>query len=72
MKNLKSWKTTIAGIVAGLAIIFAQANNFLDDDPKTVFDFAQFGLGLGAMGIGFFARDGDKSSEDVGNRPSVS
>lgn len=62
---LGSWKTTIVGILAGLAIISTQLYNLLDGNPETVFDGDKFLAALAIFGIGALARDGDKSSEDV-------
>lgn len=66
LKDLKSWKTTIVGFLAGLIICATQIIAILDSDPATVFEIGIFFAGLATMGIGVFARDGDKSSEDVG------
>lgn len=63
---MTSTKTTLAGIIGGLAIIFMQAYYMLDMDPSTNFDFASIVEGLGLMGIGWFARDHDVSSEEAG------
>ena len=61
-----SWKTTSAGVLAGIAIIATQVSYVLDADPATVFSLeAVFGA-LGMIGIGFFARDNNVSSEQVG------
>jgi hypothetical protein len=50
-------KTTIAGFLAGLALIAGELNDHFDSDPKTVFSLDAFLAGLGAMGMGYFARD---------------
>ena len=63
---MKSWKTTLAGLVAGLAILFGEANKALDDDPNTNPSVELILVGLGAMGIGFSARDNDVTSEQAG------
>jgi hypothetical protein len=64
-KDLKSWKTTAIGILTGLVLIAPQLINLLDGDPSTVFSTSAFWAGIAAMGFGVFAKDGDKSSEDV-------
>lgn len=64
--DIQSWKTTIVGFLTGLMLAAPQVINFLDNDPETLFDFKIFMAGLGAMGIGVFAKDGDKTSEEVG------
>ena len=64
-KNLRSWKTTAAGMVGGLIICLTQIANVLDDNPETKFVEAIFLTGITAMGLGFAAKDGDKSTEDV-------
>lgn len=63
--DIKNWRTTIVGFVAGLIICLTQVVNMLDADPETTFEIAIFLSGLAAMGIGVFARDGDKSSKSL-------
>ena len=65
IKTLKSWKTTILGIIAGLLLILPQIQAVLDADPATVASWEAIATGLGILGIGAFAKDGDKSTEDV-------
>lgn len=64
--DIKSWKTTIVGFLVGIIICATQLIAALDTDPETVFEFSIFMAGLGTMGIGVFARDGDKTSKDLG------
>ena len=66
--RIKSWQTTALGIIAGLLVVLPQIQNLIDGNPATVFVWEFFATGLGMLGIGFFAKDGDKSSEDVGVR----
>jgi len=61
-----SWKTTTAGIVAGLAVILTQVAYLLDADPETVFSLEAVFAALGVMGIGWFARDNNVTSEQAG------
>lgn len=62
----KSWKTTAAGITAGIAIILTQVSYLLDADPATVFSIEAVISALGLIGIGFFARDDKVTSEQAG------
>jgi len=64
--KMKSTKTTIVGIVGGLAIILTQVYHALDADPATVLDFEAIVGALALMGIGWFARDKDVTSEQQG------
>lgn len=64
-----SFKTKLAAILAGLAILFSQIGYLFDTDPSTMPDFATVIEAFAVMGIGWFARDNDKSSEDVGAKP---
>lgn len=61
-----SWKTTVAGITAGLAIILSQVSYLFDADPQTVFSVEAVISALGLIGIGFFARDNTVTSEQAG------
>lgn len=63
---MKSWKTTVVGILAGLSIILAQVSYLFDADPQTVFSVEAVFSALGIMGIGFFARDNNVTSEQAG------
>jgi len=67
-KNLKSWKTSAVGFLSGLVIVATQIIALLDTDPATVFSYEALVAALAVMGIGFFARDNDKSSEEVGTK----
>lgn len=64
--DIKNWRTTIVGILTGLMVMIPQIINLLDNDPATVFSLAIMMAGLGTMGVGVAAKDGDKSSEDLG------
>jgi hypothetical protein len=64
---MKSWKTTVCGILAALAGgITLVAIPILDNDPATVANWGAFGAALAAAFGLLFARDNDKSSESVG------
>ena len=60
-----SWKTTTAGIVAALSILFHQANALLDEDPKTLFDLTQVTAAIGMLWMGISARDNNVTSEQA-------
>jgi hypothetical protein len=62
-----SWKTTLCGLLgivaAGITLV---AQPMLDGDPSTAPQWTLFGTTI-AAGVGLlFARDNDRSSEDVG------
>jgi len=63
---MKSWKTTTIGVLAGISIISVQVSALLDNDPETVFSLEAVFAALAAVGIGFFARDNNVSSEAAG------
>ena len=65
LKNLKSWKTTLVGWLAGLALLIPQLIAILDGDEATEFNMDAVWAGLAAFGIGTLAKDGDKSTEDL-------
>ena len=62
-----SWKTTLAaivGIVTALGTLVL--NPLMDSDPATLPHWPEF-FAIAATAVqGFFARDNDKSSEQVG------
>ena len=66
MKINASWKTTVFG-AGGLLIIVANvASMLLDGNPATNPDWSVTIPSVMACLVGLFARDNDKSSEDVG------
>jgi len=66
---MKSWKTTACGLLAAIAAgITLVAIPILDNDPATTANWGAFGASLAAAGGVLFARDNDKSSDDVGTK----
>lgn len=64
---MKSWKTTLAGVLAIVAAAIAMiANPLLDADPATVPNFVEFLSIAGAGMIGLFARDNNVTSKEAG------
>jgi len=64
---MKSWKTTACGILAAIAAgITLVAIPLLDNDPATAANWGAFGASLAAAVGLLFARDNNKTSEDVG------
>ena len=59
-----SWKTTLAGLLTGGGILFAQ------QFPQWS-KWGLFASGVGAILTGLCARDNDKTSEDVGASPTA-
>ena len=64
-KDIKSWKTTLLGILGGLLVIIPQVIAVLDGNDATEFSLKAVIAGLALMGLGIAAKDGDKSTEDV-------
>ena len=64
--DIQSWKTTVVGFLTGLLLAVPQIINLIDSDPETLFDMKILIAALGAMGIGVFAKDGDKTSKELG------
>lgn len=61
-----SWKTTAAGIGGIMAVLGSALSAMFDADPTTIPDWTSVIAGV-TMAIGLiFARDNDKSSEQVG------
>jgi hypothetical protein len=61
---MKSWKTTVSGIVAGLAIIFTQVGYLLDNDPATTISIEAIVAAVGLIALGWNARDKNVSTEE--------
>ncbi|GAF78643.1 unnamed protein product, partial [marine sediment metagenome] len=67
-EKMKSWRTTLAGIAAVVAVLSGAVAAQFDADPTTVPNWELVWATLfAALGLAF-ARDNDKSSEDVGAR----
>ena len=63
---MKSWRTTVLGIIAALVILLTQAQAVLDDDPGTGVDWTKVTEALAILGIGVAARDNKVTSEQAG------
>ena len=65
-----SWKTTVGGILGGVLLVVGELCDLLGVHAGTItngeFNAETLLAGLAVLGIGIFARDNDKSSEDVG------
>jgi len=59
-------KTTAAAALGAVALICTQLGALLDDDPATVCDWNTIILGGVVVLVGLFAKDGDKSTEELG------
>ncbi len=55
---MNSWKTTVCGCVAALGV-------YLSNQPGKAGALGQLLVGIGTLLTGLFARDNDKTSEDV-------
>jgi len=63
---MKSWQTTVFGIMTILAAVGLAGKAYFDGDPETVVNYEVLIAGVTA-GFGLiFARDNNKSSEDAG------
>ena len=60
---MKSWKTTLCGALSALGAYLVTI-----PDPAWLATVGKVLVGLGTAAISFFARDNDKSSEDVGSK----
>lgn len=63
---MKSWKTTVAGIMTFITLAWTQVQYLLDTDPTTNPEWNIIIGGLMALLTGLFARDNDVSSESAG------
>jgi len=59
----KSWKTTIAGVLSAIGLLSTQLGALLDENPETSLEWPVVMAALGALGIGWFSRDSDVSSQ---------
>lgn len=57
---MKSWKTTLCGVAGAIGTYL-----LTETAPSWLPILGKFLVGLSVAGVGFFARDNDKTSEDV-------
>lgn len=60
-RYMKSWKTTVCGLLAAAGTYLISVK-----EPAWLSLVGQFLAAVGTAGIGMFARDNDKTSEDAG------
>ena len=61
-----NWKTTVVAVLGAIAVTLKEVMDLLDNNPKTVFEWENFWtLGVIVL-IGLFAKDGDKTSNELG------
>lgn len=63
---LGSWITTAFLGVPGVIEVWTEVSKWLDEDPATTMSTGGLILGIGLIIGGMVARDGNKSSEEVG------
>jgi hypothetical protein len=56
----RSWKTSLAGLVAGVIAVKPELDAYLDGKPV---DWRMVGIGFAVAAAGYFARDKNVSSE---------
>lgn len=61
-KDLKSWKTSLLGLIGALIVWLPQIVAILQGNSVSL---KAIMLGLAILGGGVVAKDGDKSTEDV-------
>lgn len=68
-----SWKTAVSGFAAGGLLIIGEVFDLLGVSVQNLtdghFDWAKVVAGLGAFGIGWFARDNGVTSEEAKANP---
>lgn len=57
MPTVKISRTTLGGVIGGLALLFGQLANLTDNDPKTVLELTQVLTAFALLGIGWNASD---------------
>lgn len=67
-----SWRTSMAGLFAGLSILIGQASALLDSDPSTNVDISVVIGTIAAIIAAFSARDERVTSEQVKAADKVS
>ena len=65
VKGAKNWITTITGAGVGIGIVWEYITAAMDNDPTNDVSFSLLLTGIAAFLFGLFAKDGNKSTEDV-------
>ena len=65
---MKSWKTTLTGVLQFITILSTQVGYALDSDPLTVINYSLIVASALTMIAFIKSRDNDVSSEDEGVR----
>lgn len=65
---MKSWQSTLVGILTAIILIATQLLNLFDGDPASVLSVEMILAALGIGTLGAVSRDNNKSSEDVGTK----
>ena len=65
---MKSWETTLLGVLQFLVVLFTQVSYVIDADPLTVINYGVIISSAVAMIAFIKARDNNVSSEDAGAR----
>jgi hypothetical protein len=68
---MKSWKTTVLGILGILTLLVSAAKALLDSDPATNLDLSIFIPALFAAVTGLFAKDSNVTGGTVSNEQVV-
>lgn len=67
--SVKSWQTTVIGVALAVLILIPAFKAQLDDDPETNMNISDIVMALGLAGLGVAAKDGNRTSEDLGLTP---
>lgn len=63
---MKSWRTTVLGVIAALTVVLQEVGDLLDTSPATSFDLEVVLAAVSTAAALFFARDNKVSSEKAG------
>lgn len=68
---MKSWKTTLSGVLTILGALIVAGKSLLDNDPSTNPDISALMLAITAGAGLIAARDNGVTSEQAGAKPDV-
>ncbi len=67
--NLASWRTSLAGFLAVVAVAIPTVKAAIDGDPATVPDWQIVVAAFGTFVVSLLARDNKTTSEQAGAKP---